>query len=142
MKLKIKWMLLTTFLTGSLTALSQSNEDSLQTDDSQVTYDRETVKTLYKYKIIAEDRLKQLETKDTIIDTKNAIIVEKDSIIFNLNDKISNNIVLIELRDQEIKGANELSDRLQRDLKKERLKTKLTGGLGIAAILGSILILK
>ena len=142
MKLKIKWMLLTTFLTGSLTALSQSNEDSLQTDDSQVTYDRETVKTLYKYKIIAEDRLKQLETKDTIIDTKNAIIVEKDSIIFNLNDKISNNIVLIELRDQEIKGANELSDRLERDLKKERLKTKLTGGLGIAAILGSILILK
>lgn len=55
MKLKIKWRLLTTFLRGSLTALSQSNVDSLQTDDSQVTYDRETLRTLYKYKIKAEN---------------------------------------------------------------------------------------
>ena len=55
---------------------------------------------------------------------------------------MSNNIVLIELKDQEIRGANELSHRLQRDLKKEKLKTKLTGGLVIAAILGSILTLK
>ena len=77
-----------------------------------------------------------------IIDTLEAQIDLRDSIIFKLDKKIINTKNVIKIKDEKLSEANKLSDRLQRDLKKERLKTKLTGGLGIAAILGSILILK
>ena len=77
-----------------------------------------------------------------IIDTLEAQIDLRDSIIFKLDKKIINTKNVIKIKDEKLSEANKLSDRLQRDLKKERLKTKLTGGLGVAAILGSILILK
>ena len=38
--------------------------------------------------------------------------------------------------------SQELSKRLQTDLKKQKLKTKLMGGAGLVAIAGVILILK
>jgi len=38
--------------------------------------------------------------------------------------------------------SQELSKRLQNDLKKQKLKTKLMGGAGIAAIIGTIFLLK
>jgi len=38
--------------------------------------------------------------------------------------------------------SQELSKRLQSDLKKQKLKTKLMGGAGIIAVVGEVILLK
>ena len=126
----------------SLTASSQIDIDSLQTNETHHLISTDVLRAMIKDIRIGDGNIRELEKKDMIIDTLEAQIDLRDSIIFKLDKKIINTKNVIKIKDEKLTEANKLSDRLQRDLKKERLKTKLTGGLGIAAILGSILILK
>ena len=69
-------------------------------------------------------------------------IVLKDSIIFNLNNKIDNfNTILLTKTDQ-LALSQELSKKLQVDLKKQKFKNKLTAGAGIVAVVATIFLLK
>ncbi|MDC0539967.1 hypothetical protein OAO15_00490 [bacterium] len=69
-------------------------------------------------------------------------IVLKDSVILNLNSQIGNfNNILLSKSDQ-LLLSQQLSKKLQLDLKKQKLKTKLTAGAGIVAIVGAILLVK
>ena len=126
----------------SLTASSQTDIDSLQTNETHHLISTDVLRAMIKDIRIGDGNIRELEKKDMIIDTLEAQIDLRDSIIFKLDKKIINTKNVIKIKDEKLSEANKLSDRLQRDLKKERLKTKLTGGLGVAAILGSILILK
>jgi hypothetical protein len=69
-------------------------------------------------------------------------IVLKDSIISALNSKVSNFEIMVDTQKQQLALSQELSDRLQSDLKKQKIKTKLTGGIGILAAITTFLILK
>lgn len=69
-------------------------------------------------------------------------IVLKDSIIFNLNDKINNfNSILLTKSDQ-LSLSQELSKKLEQDLKKQKLKNKLTMGAGIVGVIAAVLLVK
>jgi uncharacterized coiled-coil protein SlyX len=69
-------------------------------------------------------------------------IVLKDSIISALNSKVSNFEIMVDTQKQQLALSQELSNRLQSDLKKQKIKTKLTGGIGILAAITTFLILK
>ena len=69
-------------------------------------------------------------------------VVLKDSIIFNLNSQVGNFESIMLTKSDQLALSQELSKRLQTDLKKQKLKTKLMGGAGLVAIAGVILILK
>lgn len=78
------------------------------------------------------DKIKILEQK----------VVLKDSVITNLNTQIGNfNSILITKSDQLVL-SQELSKRLESDLKKQKLKNKLTMGAGIVGIVAAVLIVK
>jgi len=49
---------------------------------------------------------------------------------------------MVDTQKQQLALSQELSDRLQSDLKKQKIKTKLTGGIGILAAITTFLILK
>ena len=72
------------------------------------------------------DKLQLLEQK----------IVLKDSIITNLNGQISNFNSIIGTKSDQLSLSKELSERLKKDLKKQKLKTKLVGGAGILVAVG------
>lgn len=78
------------------------------------------------------DKIKILEQK----------VVLKDSVITNLNTQIGNfNSILITKSDQLVL-SQELSKRLESDLKKQKLKNKLTMGAGIVGIVAAVFLVK
>ena len=69
-------------------------------------------------------------------------IVLKDSIIVNLNSKIDNfNSILLTKTDQ-LSLQQQLSKKLQADLKKQKFKNKLTAGAGAVAVIAAIFLVK
>ena len=69
-------------------------------------------------------------------------IVIKDRVINNLNSQINNFNSILFTSKKQFELAEDLNAKLKLSLKKQRLKTKLTGGVGIVAIVGVILLLK
>lgn len=69
-------------------------------------------------------------------------VVLKDSVIGSLNFQVGNFKSIMITKSDQLTLSQELSKRLQKDLKKQKLKTKLMGGAGLVAIAGVILILK
>ena len=69
-------------------------------------------------------------------------IVLKDSIITNLNDQIINFNSMISTKQDQLNLSQELSKKLQKDLKKKKLKTKLAGGAGVLAVVAVAVLLK
>ena len=78
------------------------------------------------------DKVKLLEDK----------IILKDSIIFNLKDQIGNFNSILNTKSDQLTLSKKLSERLESDLKKQQLKTKLMGGAGIVAVAVTIFLLK
>tara|TARA_B110000483_G_scaffold118663_1_gene143381 strand:- start:58 stop:333 length:276 start_codon:yes stop_codon:yes gene_type:complete len=83
--------------------------------------------------------LSLVSTKVFLLENK---IVLKDSTINNLNSQITNFNSILFNNNNQFKLSQELNKKLKLSLKKQRLKTKLTGGVGIVAIVGVILLLK
>tara|TARA_Y100000114_G_scaffold28737_1_gene24500 strand:+ start:1180 stop:1419 length:240 start_codon:yes stop_codon:yes gene_type:complete len=69
-------------------------------------------------------------------------VVLKDSIILNLNSKLGNFESMVLTKNDQLRLSQELSKKLQTDLKKQKLKTKIMGGAGILAVGAAIVILK
>jgi hypothetical protein len=63
------------------------------------------------------------------------------SIIEETNIKLNTQTELVSKKDEQFTTQKELADRLQQDLKKQRLKTKLMGGAGLLLAVGVAAIL-
>ena len=87
----------------------------------------------------AKEELSLSVSKIKLLEQK---VVLKDSVIKNLNFQIGNFESIMLTKSDQLSLSQELSKRLQNDLKKQKLKTKLMGGAGIAAIIGTIFLLK
>tara|TARA_B110000977_G_scaffold185719_1_gene250840 strand:+ start:935 stop:1156 length:222 start_codon:yes stop_codon:yes gene_type:complete len=66
----------------------------------------------------------------------------KDSVIFSLNERVINFESMLNTKSNQIALSQELSNRLQLDLKKQKVKTKLMSGAGIIAIVGILVLVK
>ena len=82
--------------------------------------------------VLTVDKIKLLEQK----------IVLKDSVINNLNSQIGNFNSILHTKSDQLSLSQELSKKLQTDLKKQKLKTKIMGGVGIVAVAATIFIIK
>jgi ABC-type antimicrobial peptide transport system permease subunit len=81
--------------------------------------------------ILTQDKVKLLEQK----------VILKDSIILNLQSQISNFNSILSTKSDQLTLSQELSSKLQTDLKKQKFKTKLFSGAGIlVAIAGAVLV--
>ncbi len=82
--------------------------------------------------VLTADKINLLEQK----------IVLKDSVINNLELQVNNFNSILSTKSDQLALSQELSKRLQTDLKKQKLKTKLMGGAGIIAIAATVFIIK
>ena len=137
MKLAQKLMLLIILMTMSLKGFSQN-----VTDSTSIQLKKPIAKLVIKDLITGDG------AKDELIITLDKIklfeqkIILKDSIIFNLNSKINNfNSILLTKTDQ-LLLSQELSKKLEIDLKKQKFKNKLTMGAGLVGILAAVILVK
>ena len=71
----------------------------------------------------AKEELNLTLDKISLLEQK---IVLKDSVIFSLNTKIDNVRSIVMTKDDQLNLSQELTARLEKDLKKQKLKNKLT----------------
>ena len=137
MKLILKWMLLIILMITSLESFSQTVIDS-----TSIQLKKPIAKLVIKDLITGDGAKNELVLTLGKVDILKQKIVLKDSVILNLNSQIGNfNNILLSKSDQLVL-SQQLSKKLQLDLKKQKLKTKLTAGAGIVAIVGAILLVK
>ena len=80
----------------------------------------------------------QNDTVTTSIQLEKPIVklVIKDSIIFNYKNQLGNFESILNTKSNQLSLSQELSKRLEADLKKQKMKTKLMGGAGIVIAIG------
>lgn len=76
-----------------------------------------------------------------LTETNNKLLIQTD-LVFNLKNQISNFERIVNNKDNQVDLSKELSEKLQVDLKKQKLKTKLYGGAGILAVVGVLVLTK
>ena len=137
MKLALKLMLLITLMMTSLKGFSQSAIDS-----TSIQLKKPIARLVIKDLITGDGAKSELAlTLDKVKLLKQKIVL-KDSIIVNLNSKIDNfNSILLTKTDQ-LSLQQQLSKKLQADLKKQKFKNKLTAGAGAVAVIAAILLVK
>ena len=137
MKLTQKLMLLMILMTMSLKSFSQNAIDS-----TSIQLKKPIAKLVIKDLITgdgAKDELAITIDKIKLFEQK---IVLKDSIILNLNSQIGNfNSIMLTKNDQ-LLLSQELSKKLETDLKKQKIKNKLTMGAGLVGIVAAVLLVK
>jgi hypothetical protein len=130
-------MLLITLMMTSLKSFSQN-----VTDSTSIQLKKPIAKLVIKDLITGDGAKKELALTLDKINFLEQKIVLKDSIIFSLNSQVGNFESIMLTKSDQLAISQELSKRLQSDLKKQKLKTKLMGGAGLVAIAGVIFILK
>ena len=125
-----------------LMMMNWSSFSQIATDSISIQLEKQIAKLIIKDLLLGDSYKNELKLTDTKIGFLEQKLVLKDSIIFNLESK-SNNFesILLNKQDQ-LFLSQELSRKLQTDLKKQKVKTKLMGGAGILIAAGAIIILK
>lgn len=137
MKLILKLMLLIVLMITSLKSFSQN-----VTDSTSIQLKRPIAKLVIKDLIIGDGAKNELVLTLDKVDILKQKIVLKDSVILNLNYQINNfNNILLSKSDQ-LLLSQELSKKLELDLKKQKLKNKITVGAGVVGIVAAILLVK
>jgi hypothetical protein len=137
MKPKLKLMLLILLLTMSLKGFSQNVTDSTSIQLKKPIA-RLAIKDLIKGDG-AKQELVLFKEKTSLLETKISL---KDSIIFTLESKNKNFLLMLDAKDEQISVFKDINLKLKSDLKKSRFQTKLVGTIGIASFIGLIIILK
>ena len=132
-----KLMLLILLMIMSLKGFSQS-----VTDSTSIQLKKPIVKLVIKDLITGDGAKQELSLSLGKIKLLEQKVVLKDSIIFNLNSQLGNFESIMVTKTDQLSISQELSKRLQLDLKKQKAKTKLMGGAGIVAVIGVIFLLK
>ena len=121
----------------SFTSFSQSAIDT-----TSIRLEEPIAKLVIKDLITGDEAKEELSITGNKIQLLEQKIVFKDSIIFNLNTQIDNVRSIVMTKDNQLGLSQELTKRLQADIKKERLKTKLVAGGGVVAVLAALYLLK
>lgn len=137
MKLAQRWMLSIILMIMSLNSFSQT-----VTDSTSIQLKKPIAKLVIKDLIIGDGAKKELVLYSDKIKLFQEKLILKDSIILNLNNKVTNfNSILLTKSDQ-LALSQELSKKLEQDLKKQKFKNKLTVGGGVVAVIVTALLVK
>ena len=137
MKLILKLMPLMILMMMSLKGFSQN--DTLQ---SSIQLKKPIAKLVIKDLITGDGAKEELALNIDKLQILEQKITLRDRIIVNLNSQIGNFNSILNTKSDQLTLSRELSQKLQNDLKKQKLTTKLVGGAGIVAVLGVVILIK
>ena len=111
------------------------------TDSTQIQLTKPVARLVIKDLIQFDGLSKEMETMQTILVETNNKLNAQGELVANLKTQVANYQAIINQKDQQFATQAELSKRLQLDLKKQKVKTKLMGGAGLAVALGAAILL-
>ena len=112
------------------------------TDSTSIQLKKPIAKLVIKDLITGDGIKEELSLSISKIKLLEQKVVLKDSVIKNLDFKVGNFESIMLTKTDQLALSQELSKRLQTDVKKQKLKTKLMGGAGIVAVIGVVVLLK
>tara|TARA_B110000208_G_scaffold66408_1_gene86178 strand:+ start:463 stop:831 length:369 start_codon:yes stop_codon:yes gene_type:complete len=112
------------------------------TDSTKIQLTKPIVKLVIKDLIKGDGAKQELVLFGSKIKLLEQKVFLKDSVILNLNSKIYNFNSILDTKGNQLSLSQELSKKLQNDLKKQKFKNKLTVGAGVIAIIATALLVK
>ena len=137
MKLMKKLVVLIAILMMSSKSFSQTAIDS-----TLIRLEKPIARLVIKDLILGDGTKQELSLTQDKVKLLEQKIIFKDDIIYSLNTQIFNYKSIIDTRSEQLALSQELSNRLQKDLKKQQIKNKMVAGTGILGILAVLFILK
>ena len=121
-----------------LVMMSLKSSSQTATDSTSIQLQKTIARLVIKDLIRGDGAKQQLVLFGDKINILEQKVSLKDSIISNLNIKLSNFNIIALTQSQQLEISQQLSKRLEQDLKKQKFQTKLFKYGGGAAILGAI----
>ena len=125
-----------------LVMMSSTSFSQTDTDTLSIQLEKPVVKLVIKDLLTGDEAKEELVLSSKKFKLLEQKVELKDSIILNLNNKISNFNSIMLTKDNQLGLSQELTKKLQLDLKKQKLKTKLVGLAGIGVAVGILVIAK
>ena len=125
-----------------LVMMSSTSFSQTDTDTLSIQLEKPVVKLVIKDLLTGDEAKEELVLSSKKFKLLEQKVELKDSIILNLNNKISNFNSIMLTKDDQLGLSQELTKKLQLDLKKQKLKTKLVGLAGIGVAVGILVIAK
>jgi hypothetical protein len=126
----------------SLNGFSQNATNTSLKDSTKIQLTKPIAKLVIKDLIKGDGLSNEMKAMQQILtETNNKLLIQTD-LVFNLKNQISNFERIVNNKDNQVDLSKELSEKLQVDLKKQKLKTKLYGGAGILAVVGVLVLTK
>jgi len=111
-------------------------------DTTKIQLTKPVAKLVIKDLIKGDGLSEEMQTMQSILtETNNKLLVQTD-LVANLRAQIANFERIVNEKDNQVGLSQELSQKLQTDLKKQKLKTKLFSGAGILAAVGVLVLTK
>jgi len=107
------------------------------TDSTQIQLTKPVAKLVIKDLIQFDGLSQEMETMQIILTETNDKLNTQGELVANLKTQVLNYQSIIEEKDQQFSTQQELSKRLQQDLKKQKIRTKLMGGAGIVVAIAA-----
>ena len=120
----------------SLKSFSQS-----ATDSTTIRLTKPIAKLVIKDLVKSDGLEIELLTTRSLLSITNKKLETQTSLNSNLETQIKNFNKIISSQEQKSMEQKELTELLQKDLKKQKLKTKLTGGAGILLAIGAAVLI-
>ena len=83
-----------------------------------------------------------MQTMQSILTETNNKLLAQTDLVTNLRQQIANFEAIVNQKDNQMTLSKELTSKLQTDLKKQKLKTKIMGGAGILTVAGVLVLIK
>jgi len=125
-----------------LMMMSLSVFSQIVTDTSSIQLQKPIAKLVIKDLIIGDsfkEEISILNVKIGLLENKVGL---KDIVIFDLNSKITNYNSILNVKGEQLTLSQNLSKKLEQDLAKAKLKSKLVGGAGLLLAAAVAIVLK
>ena len=135
-KLRNNLMLLTFSVMTSWNSFSQS-----VTDSTQIQLTKPIARLVIKDLIQFDGLSEEMQTMQIILTETNDKLLTQGILVANLKTQVETYQNIIDSKDQQFNTQAELNKKLQTDLKKQKLRTKLMGGAGLALAIGAAVLI-
>ena len=142
MRLNKRLILLISLVMMSLNVFSQNDTNTSLKDSTKIQLTKPVAKLVIKDLIQFDGLGSEMEAMQLVLTETNNKLLAQTDLVTNLKQQIINLESISQEQNNQMALSKELTDRLQTDLKKQKLKNKVTMGAGVIGVVAAVLLVK
>ena len=111
------------------------------TDSTQIQLTKPIARLVIKDLIQFDGLSNEMQVMQTILTETNDKLLTQGTLVANLKTQVENYQSIIDKKDQQFYTQEQLNNKLQIELKKSKLRTKLMGGAGLLVAVGAAVLI-